>query len=154
MVIDSPSTTTVFSSTATKLVNCVIKRNSIPRAVISSFNSFGKFPLDRKSTPSELQSRLHLVCRLLLEMIPRPPTSTLFPYTTLFRSKHAFVTHAVWNFDRHGDGDRFAIYHDGFFFYRHKARELRHQTKFHSQSRDFILQFFREISTRSEEHTV
>src|SRR2546422_256957 len=54
---------------------------------------------------SELQSRLHLVCRLLLEkkkttarahhdlsffffflMIRRPPRSTLFPYTTLFRS--------------------------------------------------------------------
>src|SRR5436309_1347721 len=32
---------------------------------------------------SELQSRENLVCRLLL---PRPPTSTLFPYTTLFRS--------------------------------------------------------------------
>src|ERR1041385_7017526 len=35
---------------------------------------------------SELQSRLHLVCRLLLLMIRRPPRSTLFPYTTLFRS--------------------------------------------------------------------
>src|SRR2546422_914335 len=97
-----------------------------------------KSPRDRKSTPSELQSRLHLVCRLLLEkkkqagdeihahtlmptlydmthwldamsisihfcfifnclptacsfdffflMIRRPPRSTLFPYTTLFRS--------------------------------------------------------------------
>src|SRR5947209_3985557 len=32
---------------------------------------------------SELQSRQYLVCRLLL---PRPPRSTLFPYTTLFRS--------------------------------------------------------------------
>src|SRR5438876_277274 len=32
---------------------------------------------------SELQSPVHLVCRLLL---PRPPRSTLFPYTTLFRS--------------------------------------------------------------------
>src|SRR5437773_1409612 len=32
---------------------------------------------------SELQSHHDLVCRLLL---PRPPTSTLFPYTTLFRS--------------------------------------------------------------------
>src|SRR5437868_1431493 len=32
---------------------------------------------------SELQSRFDLVCRLLL---PRPPRSTLFPYTTLFRS--------------------------------------------------------------------
>src|SRR5436190_1135720 len=32
---------------------------------------------------SELQSHSDLVCRLLL---PRPPRSTLFPYTTLFRS--------------------------------------------------------------------
>src|SRR5262249_34922386 len=32
---------------------------------------------------SELQSLTNLVCRLLL---PRPPTPTLFPYTTLFRS--------------------------------------------------------------------
>src|SRR5687768_12100889 len=40
--------------------------------------------LDRSEEhTSELQSRLHLVCRLLL---PRPPRSTLFPYTTLFRS--------------------------------------------------------------------
>ena len=41
---------------------------------------------------SELQSRSDLVCRLLLEkkiflMIRRPPRSTLFPYTTLFRSQ-------------------------------------------------------------------
>ena len=40
---------------------------------------------------SELQSPMYLVCRLLLEkkiflMIRRPPRSTLFPYTTLFRS--------------------------------------------------------------------
>src|ERR1041385_2010027 len=35
---------------------------------------------------SELQSRLHLVCRLVFVMIRRPPRSTLFPYTTLFRS--------------------------------------------------------------------
>src|SRR5574341_1192872 len=47
---------------------------------------------------SELQSPTNLVCRLLLEkkkkkfffffflMIRRPPRSTLFPYTTLFRS--------------------------------------------------------------------
>ena len=42
---------------------------------------------------SELQSHHDLVCRLLLEkkvflMIRRPPRSTLFPYTTLFRSLH------------------------------------------------------------------
>src|SRR3990172_8443267 len=35
---------------------------------------------------SELQSRLHLVCLLFFLMIRRPPRSTLFPYTTLFRS--------------------------------------------------------------------
>src|SRR3990172_585327 len=35
---------------------------------------------------SELQSRLHLVCRLLFLMTRRPPRSTLFPSTTLFRS--------------------------------------------------------------------
>ena len=40
---------------------------------------------------SELQSHSDLVCRLLVEkkiflMIRRPPRSTLFPYTTLFRS--------------------------------------------------------------------
>src|SRR3989304_5178001 len=35
---------------------------------------------------SELQSRLHPVCRSFFLMIRRPPRSTLFPYTTLFRS--------------------------------------------------------------------
>src|SRR6266511_862904 len=36
---------------------------------------------------SELQSREKLVCSLFFYiMIPRPPRSTLFPYTTLFRS--------------------------------------------------------------------
>src|SRR5687768_12448218 len=68
---------------------------------------------------SELQSRLHLVCRLLLEkkkkqkkitsylsitlslllllfflMIRRPPRSTLFPYTTLFRSRRRTTVNA------------------------------------------------------------
>src|ERR1039458_3767392 len=38
---------------------------------------------------SELQSLRHLVCRLLLR---RPPVSTLFPYTTLFRSTKGSVT--------------------------------------------------------------
>src|SRR5438105_4521506 len=40
---------------------------------------------------SELQSRVDLVCRLLL---PRPPPSTLFPYTTLFRSTPTGATSA------------------------------------------------------------
>src|SRR5690606_28691029 len=36
---------------------------------------------------SELQSRENIVCRLLLETSPRPPSSTLSPSTTLFRSR-------------------------------------------------------------------
>src|SRR3989338_5378758 len=36
---------------------------------------------------SELQSQFHLLCPLFFLMIPRPPRSTLFPYTTLFRSR-------------------------------------------------------------------
>src|SRR3989338_5316908 len=35
---------------------------------------------------SELQSQFHLVCLFFFLMIRRPPRSTLFPYTTLFRS--------------------------------------------------------------------
>src|SRR3990167_2135655 len=35
---------------------------------------------------SELQSQSNLVCRLFFLMTRRPPISTLFPYTTLFRS--------------------------------------------------------------------
>src|ERR1041384_7930106 len=35
---------------------------------------------------SELQSLAYLVCPLFFLMIRRPPRSTLFPYTTLFRS--------------------------------------------------------------------
>src|SRR3989304_3756445 len=44
---------------------------------------------------SELQSRLHLVCRLFFLMIRRPPRSTLFPYTTLFRSLDPAALDAV-----------------------------------------------------------
>src|SRR3989304_2413530 len=42
---------------------------------------------------SELQSRLHTACRLFFLMIRRPPRSTLFPYTTLFRS---MMTRPSW----------------------------------------------------------
>src|SRR3990167_1985711 len=37
---------------------------------------------------SELQSQSNLACPLFFLMIRRPPRSTLFPYTTLFRSSH------------------------------------------------------------------
>src|SRR3989338_6727050 len=43
---------------------------------------------------SELQSQFHLLCPLFFLMIRRPPRSTLFPYTTLFRS--------IWPKWRHG----------------------------------------------------
>src|SRR2546430_12285313 len=33
-------------------------------------------------------------------MIRRPPRSTLFPYTTLFRSLFEFVTHQCWQTDQ------------------------------------------------------
>src|SRR3990172_6979179 len=38
---------------------------------------------------SELPSQLQLVCLIFFLMIRRPPRSTLFPYTTLFRSTSA-----------------------------------------------------------------
>src|SRR3990172_8423582 len=44
---------------------------------------------------SELQSRLHLVCLFFFLMIRRPPRSTLFPYTTLFRSTPSSRPHAA-----------------------------------------------------------
>src|SRR5690554_6469310 len=56
---------------------------------------------------SELQSRPHLVCRLLLEKIRPPPTPTLFPYTTLFRSHATGV--------RHGTGNHFSQRRSGRF---------------------------------------
>src|SRR5438876_11133798 len=34
-------------------------------------------------------------------MIRRPPRSTLFPYTTLFRSRHDAACHAVLQLDQH-----------------------------------------------------
>src|SRR3990172_8315312 len=60
---------------------------------VQGYTSGGSFTFADSSTPirseehtSELQSRLHLVCPLLFLMMRRPPRSTLFPYTTLFRS--------------------------------------------------------------------
>src|SRR2546425_918611 len=75
---------------------------------------FWRITLRSEEHTSELQSLAYLVCRLLLEkknqtgaermphdlshlsflvfflMIRRPPRSTLFPYTTLFRSREDF----------------------------------------------------------------
>src|SRR3712207_2144011 len=58
-------------------------------STISDMNSRrANFPcsLRLEEDTSELQSPQNLVFRLLFLMIRRPPRSTLFPYTTLFRS--------------------------------------------------------------------
>src|SRR3990167_7306456 len=44
---------------------------------------------------SELQSQSNLVCPLFFLMIRRPPISTLFPYTTLFRSTRSSACRCV-----------------------------------------------------------
>src|SRR2546422_784400 len=58
---------------------------------------------------SEIQSRLHIVFRLFFLMIRRPPRSTLFPYTTLFRSLRIMGRagdRSVPVRDQDGHGDR------------------------------------------------
>src|SRR3712207_8867446 len=46
-----------------------------------------------------------IVCRFFFLMIRRPPRSTLFPYTTLFRSGEVLVSGVVQKIDHH-------LYHD------------------------------------------
>src|SRR3990167_5417607 len=90
---------------------------------------WGRFPgpAQRKTRSeehtSELQSQSNLVCPLFFLMIRRPPRSTLFPYTTLFRS---------W-----GDGIRaqagYAPYGNGADFpARHKGKLDRKSTRLNS----------------------
>src|SRR6202044_4017909 len=40
-------------------------------------------------------------------MIRRPPRSTLFPYTTLFRSADMRIAYVVHDFNRHGGHSRY-----------------------------------------------
>src|SRR3990167_8350809 len=63
-------------------------RATARRARFMSRTPFHRGPDARSEEhTSELQSQSNLVCRLLFLMIRRPPRSTLFPYTTLFRSR-------------------------------------------------------------------
>src|SRR3989304_352461 len=62
---------------------CPPRVSGIRRSVVRSVGLPG---MRSEEHTSELQSRLQLVCRLFFLMIRRPPRSTLFPYTTLFRS--------------------------------------------------------------------
>src|SRR5437867_2589011 len=59
----------------------------IRERLLRRFSCEVKVPARSEEHTSELQSPYDLVCRLLLEIDRRPPTSTLFPYTTLFRSQ-------------------------------------------------------------------
>src|SRR3712207_9414416 len=45
-------------------------------------------------------------CLLFFLMIRRPPRSTLFPYTTLFRSTHEEESHQNNRYQRHQAGQR------------------------------------------------
>src|SRR5690625_6283995 len=49
------------------LIKWVLQEENYVEDMMSVFNKFINTSKDRKSTPSELQSRGHLVCRLLLE---------------------------------------------------------------------------------------
>src|SRR5438034_11699866 len=56
-------------------------------------------------------------------MIPRPPSSTLFPYTTLFRSHH--VVSAAQAGDRvEQDDDVFAVLHQALGLFDHHVGHL------------------------------
>src|ERR1017187_9093642 len=55
----------------------------------SPANAASAWPTRTEEQTSELQSPMYLVCRLFFLMIRRPPRSTLFPYTTLFRPHSA-----------------------------------------------------------------
>src|SRR5882724_10857133 len=61
-------------------------RKRLPPTKPFSGPRFSKYCFRSEEHTSELQSLRHLVCRLLLEKMRQPPSSTLFPYTTLFRS--------------------------------------------------------------------
>src|SRR3990167_2188350 len=56
-----------------------------PRSPALAFRTRSR-PRRSEEHTSELQSQSNLACPLFFLMIRRPPRSTLFPYTTLFRS--------------------------------------------------------------------
>src|ERR1039458_4071568 len=60
---------------------------SLASGGVCHFHRLGEQLARSEEHTSELQSPRHLVCRLFFLMMRRPPRSTLFPYTTLFRSR-------------------------------------------------------------------
>src|SRR5687768_9469994 len=76
---------------------------SMPAARRSATGWIALVPQSQRSEEhtSELQSRLHLVCRLLLELTPSSDIHTL-SYTTLFRSLYTTpAAHRSLSFDGH-----------------------------------------------------
>src|SRR3712207_7751113 len=62
-------------------------------------------------------------------MIRRPPRSTLFPYTTLFRSEHSSGRRRIGRRDDGTEGDRCAPRHGG-------GEQLRHERHKRDGERD------------------
>src|SRR5207248_7818847 len=89
-------------------------------------------PLPR---PLAVSTRLLLILFLVL---PRPPRSTLFPYTTLFRSSRGPTS--GWTARRRGEGRR-----PGAMRSRRDRRPNRHRPHAQAPGRSRII--------RSEEHT-
>src|SRR5438034_1215443 len=73
----------VIAAVLATSIACMLLKRVLGRVRPGRENA-GKFLGRSEEHTSELQSHSDLVCRLLL---PRPPRSTLFPYTTLFRSR-------------------------------------------------------------------
>src|ERR1041384_5901963 len=54
--------------------------------ILKSLSTSDRRRIDRKSTRLNSSHQPIFACPFFFEMIRRPPTSPLFPYTTLFRS--------------------------------------------------------------------
>src|SRR5438309_8127894 len=81
-----------------------------------------------------------LISFFFFYMLPRPPTSTLFPYTTLFRSQRITTPFHIY---------KSVIIPNGLYHF------ARHQLTYGSrQDRSFTYNFFERFGGyRSEEHT-
>src|SRR2546430_13724945 len=74
-------------------------------------------------------------------MIRRPPRSTLFPYTTLFRSKNPEASEEAGRFGWHHTGDIGYLDADNYLYIVDRAKDM------------IITGGFNVYSARSEEHT-
>src|SRR3989304_5189045 len=109
-----------FNDTATTEIYTLSLHDALPISFLAELGVLGgcsvSGPAPRRRGPggagrseehtAEPQSRLQPLCRLFFLMIRRPPRSTLFPYTTLFRSPFlpnlASLAVAVLAGQRHG----------------------------------------------------